>query len=214
MPPIPGRRRPDARWPGWMGDRPADGVRVVELTVGGPIYRRMKTASVQPIRSPILLAAAVVLAVLSAGPALADCTEAAQPKVNWRRCSLQGQTLTGADLSGAMLRDATFQRATLGEAKLTGADGYRAKFISVTAPGAVFDKARLIEADFTRANLTGASFREADLRNAKMVGASLARADLTGAKLSGTDLRDADLSGARWTDGTHICAESSVGQCN
>ncbi|SMF71347.1 Pentapeptide repeat-containing protein [Azospirillum oryzae] len=201
-----------------MGLRPAGCVRVVELTVAGPIYRRMKTASVQPIhsrlRSGILAAAAAVLAVLSAAPALADCTEAAQPKVNWRRCSLEGQTLTGVDLSGAMLRDATFQRATLGEAKLTDADGYRAKFISATAPGAVFDKARLIEADFTRADLTGASFREADLRNAKMVGASLARADLTGARLSGTDLRHADLSGARWTDGTHICAESSVGQCN
>ncbi|WP_083897377.1 pentapeptide repeat-containing protein [Azospirillum sp. B506] len=166
------------------------------------------------IRSGILAAVAAVPMVFSVGSALADCTEAARPTVNWRRCSLEGQMLTGVDLSGAMLRDASFQRATLGEAKLTDADGYRAKFISATAPGAVFDRARLIEADFTRADLTGASFREADLRNAKMVGASLARADLTGAKLSGTDLRHADLSGARWTDGKHVCAESSVGQCN
>lgn len=191
---------------------------MVELAGGAPIYRGMRTAPVLPIRSRvrsgILAAAATVLTILATGQALADCTEAAQPKVNWRRCSLEGQTLTGVDLSGAMLRDSSFQRATLGEAKLVDADGYRAKFISTTAPGAVFDRARLIEADFTRADLTGASFREADLRNAKMVGASLARADLTGAKLSGTDLRHADLSGARWTDGKHVCAESSVGQCN
>lgn len=190
----------------------------VESAADVPIYRSMRHASAWPPRFNPLLSALAVLVTLAAGvaagPALAECTDAAEPKVNWRRCSLQGQTLTGVDLSGAMLRDATFQRASLGQAKLTEADGYRAKFISATAPGAVFDGARLIEADFTRADLTGASFRDADLRNAKMVGASLARADFTGARISGTDLRQADLSGARWTDGTHICAESSVGQCN
>ena len=174
----------------------------------------MKNAFVARLCSAPLLAAVAVVTIFSAGPALAACTEAAQPKVNWRRCAMEGQTLTGVDLSGAMLRDATFQRANLGQAKLTDSDGYRARFVSSTAPGAIFDGARLIEADFTRANLAGASFRDADLRNAKMVGASLVRADLTGARLSGTDLSNADLSGARWTDGKHICAESSIGQCN
>uniref|UniRef100_UPI001955295A pentapeptide repeat-containing protein n=1 Tax=Methylobacterium sp. B34 TaxID=95563 RepID=UPI001955295A len=111
------------------------------------IYRRMTTASVPPARtgpwSGIRPAAAAVLILLAAGPALADCTEAAQPKVNWRRCSLEGQTLTGVNLGGAMLRDTTFQRATLGQATLADADGYRAKFISASAPAAVFDRARL-----------------------------------------------------------------------
>lgn len=161
---------------------------------------------------PFALAALAFLSL--SAPALAECTDPAQPQVTWRRCSFEGQAMPGVNLTGAMLRDTTFQRSNLAKADLGEADGYRAKFISVTAPGARFDGARLIEADFTRADLSGASFRAVDLRNAKMVGATLVDADFTGAKLGGTDFRHADLSGARWIDGTRLCAKGSVGQCN
>lgn len=160
-------------------------------------------------------AAVLFLALMSlSGPALAGCTDHAQPKVVWRRCSFEGQAMPGVILAGAALRDTTFQRANLSGADFSDADAYRAKFISVLAPGARFDRARLIEADFTRADLAGASFRDADLRNAKLVGVSLLNADLTGAKLGGSDLQHADLSGARWVDGTRLCANGSIGQCN
>lgn len=146
--------------------------------------------------------------------ALAGCTDPATPEVNWRRCFHDGRPLVGVDLTKAQLRDATFQRSDLTRANLTGADAYRAKFVSATLPQVVFDGARLIEADFTRADLTAASLRGADLRNAKLVGADLRGADLTGARLEGTDLRNANLSMAVWLDGTRVCAEGSVGQCN
>ena len=174
-----------------------------------------------PVSSPIssgmnrivVIAAALGAALLSAAPALAECTDPAQPKVNWRRCYFDGRDLGGVDLSGAMLRDTTFQRAKLKVANLSEADRYRAKFVSADLPQVNFAGARLIEADFTRADLTGAVFREADLRNAKLVNAVLKGADFTGARLGGADLRHADLSGATWIDGKRVCAENSVGQC-
>jgi uncharacterized protein YjbI with pentapeptide repeats len=157
---------------------------------------------------------AAVLLALSAQTALAACTEFPEPGGNWRRCYHDGRDLTGVNLEGAMLRDATFQRSAMKGANLSQVDGYRAKFVSATMTGVRFDHARLIEADLTRADLTGASFVETDLRNAKLVNAILRDANLTGAKVQGTDFRNADLSGATWVDGSRKCAEQSIGQCN
>lgn len=161
-----------------------------------------------------LLAAALLLVCALPLPAAADCADPPSPKVNWRRCYFDGQDLASAKLPESMLRDATFQRATISGADLSRSDGYRAKFVSATGRETRFDHARLIEADFTRADLAGASFREADLRNARFFGAILKKADFTGAKLSGTDFVNADLTGAVWVDGSRICADNSIGQCN
>ena len=159
-------------------------------------------------------ALAAVLLALSAQPALAACTEFPEPGVNWRRCYHDGRDLTGVNLEGAMLRDATFQRSVMKGANLSQVDGYRAKFVSATMTGVKFDQARLIEADLTRVDLTGASLVETDLRNAKLVNAILRDTNLTSARIDGTDFRNADLSGATWIDGSRKCAEQSIGQCN
>jgi len=153
--------------------------------------------------------------VMSAGPgtARADCTDFPQPDVNWRRCYHDGRVLQGVNLTGAMLRDTTFQRSDLSYAVLKDADAYRAKFVSAKLVQTVFDGARLMEADLTRADLSGASLRGTDLRYAKLVFADLSGADLTGAELRRTDLRNADLSGATWIDGQHVCGEGSIGLC-
>lgn len=156
----------------------------------------------------------LAVALLSAAPALAGCTDPAAAEVNWRRCYLDGRDLPRADLRGAMLRDATFQRAMLEGANLANADAYRAKFVSADMKGAILDGARLIEADLTRAVLDGGTAKGADLRNAKLVGVSLVEVDLTGAQLGGADLRNADLSRAIWVDGKRVCAPNSIGQCN
>lgn len=159
------------------------------------------------------LMALLLLALAAAGPAWADCTDFPQPGVNWRRCYHDERVLQGVDLTGAMLRDATFQRSDLSYAVLKEADAFRAKFVSATLVHVVLDGARLMEADLTRANLSGASLRGTDLRYAKLVFADLTGADLTGAELRRTDLRNADLSGATWIDGKRICGAGSIGQC-
>ncbi len=147
-------------------------------------------------------------------PAVAACTDPAEPGVNWRRCYQDSQDLSGADLSNAMLREATFQRSVLRDVNLTGADAFRSKFISADLSNATLTSTRFFEADLTKAILVGADLSEADLRTARLVGANLTDADLTGARLSGADLRRADLSGATWVDGTRICRAGSIGQCN
>ena len=161
-----------------------------------------------------VLVLAMLIGLPLAGPALADCTDPAAPEVDWRRCYHDDRALIGVDLTGAHMRDATFQRTILDGSNLTAVDAYRGKFISASMIGVRLDEARLIEADLTKADLTDASLRETDLRSARLVNAVLRGADLTGALLEGTVLRNADLSGAIWIDGERVCAEGSIGQCN
>ncbi len=144
----------------------------------------------------------------------AACSDPAGPGVNWRRCYQDGRDLSNVDLTGAELRDATFQRSTLNETIFDEVDAYRAKFISADIIGASFRGARLTEADFTRSDLTGTDFTDADLRNARLINTTLVEVNFTGARLGSADLRNADLSGATWIDGERTCREGSIGQCN
>jgi uncharacterized protein YjbI with pentapeptide repeats len=60
---------------------------------------------------------------LSVPDAIAACTDAAVPEVQWRRCLLDGSDLSGADLSGGDLRDTSLKRANLTGANLSGIQG-------------------------------------------------------------------------------------------
>jgi uncharacterized protein YjbI with pentapeptide repeats len=164
----------------------------------------------QPLRTFTLAA----LFVSVGGAALADCSAVAQPGVQWRRCVQDAQDLREADLTGATLRDASFNRADLSNANLTGVDGRRTRFISATMQNTVLDRANLVRADFTNAELSGASLKNADLTSAKLFRANLTGADFTGARLNNTDLHHAVLDNAIWIDGVTICAEGSIGQCH
>jgi uncharacterized protein YjbI with pentapeptide repeats len=158
----------------------------------------------------------LVLAALAVGgaPARAACTDVAAPKVDWRRCTLDAGDYANRNLSGAELRDASFNFSNLAGADLTDADAYHGKFLSTNLKGARLDRATLSEADFTRADLTGASLVRADLRRARFFRANLRDADFTGAQMGGADLLNADLSGALWLDGKRRCGAGSIGQCN
>jgi uncharacterized protein YjbI with pentapeptide repeats len=151
--------------------------------------------------------------LLVAVPAEAACTDVAAPKVDWRRCTLDGGDYAGRKLNGAELRDASFSLANLAGADLSDGDAYHAKFLSTNLKGARLDRANLSEADFTRADLTGASLADADLRRAHFFRANLRDANLTGAQMTGADLLNADLSGALWIDGKRRCGAGSIGQC-
>ncbi len=144
----------------------------------------------------------------------ADCNAPAATSVDWQRCYADERDLSGHILTGARLRETSFQRAILNGVKLDKVDAYRARFVSAVMAGAHMDGGQFMEVDFTKADLSGASLRDTDLRRAKFFRASLRGADLTGAKTGGTDFFNADLSGARWTDGIKVCAEGSLGQCN
>jgi uncharacterized protein YjbI with pentapeptide repeats len=160
------------------------------------------------------LIAPVLVLFAAAEPALANCSDVAQPGVYWRRCALDGQDLRDADLTGATLRDSTFNRADLSGANLTGIDGRRARFVSTNMRGTVLDEAQLARAEFTNADLSGASLRKADLTMARMFRANLREADFTGARISGLDLHNAQLGGATWVDGVTVCTENSIGTCH
>ena len=162
---------------------------------------------------PMLVRTVILFLVGFAGSAAAFCTDAAAPGVEWNRCLFDERNMPGVNLAGAKIRSSSFKRAGLDKADFSGAIASRAKFISAELRGARFDKARLNEADFTKADLRGAVFKEADLRRARFFRARLEGADFTGARLQQTDFFDADLSGAVWTDGKHVCAPGSVGQC-
>lgn len=161
----------------------------------------------------VLILAAIVL-IRPSGLLAADCTQPAAPGVDWQRCYMDGRDFSRHDLSGARLRETSFQRARLVETVLSKVDGYRVRFVSAVLTGARLDDGLFSDADFTKADLGGASLARADLRRARFYHASLRGADLTGAKTLGAELLNADLSGARWTDGKTICAEGSLGQCN
>jgi uncharacterized protein YjbI with pentapeptide repeats len=156
----------------------------------------------------------LVAPLIGAAPALAACTDSASPKVEWRRCVLDGGDLAKANFPNSNLREASFAFANLAGADLSGAEAFHAKFLNGNLKGAHLDHAVLTEADFTRADLTGASLAQADLRRAHFFRAILRDADLSNAQMNGADLLNADLSGALWTDGKRRCAAGSIGQCN
>ncbi|MEO1019104.1 MAG: pentapeptide repeat-containing protein [Pseudomonadota bacterium] len=153
------------------------------------------------------------LTILFASTAYAACTDAPGPGVQWRRCLLDGIELQRLDLSGAVLRDASFKRSNLAGSDLSDVDARRAKFVTTELQATNLDNANLELADFTRANLADATLVNASLRRARFFRANLAGADLTGAIIVGADLLHADLTGATWIDGLTVCGPGSLGTC-
>ena len=110
--------------------------------------------------------------------------------------------LSGADLSGADLRDVdisgwTFTGTNLRDADLSGANLVGAEFDDADLSGADLSGANLRFADLRGADLSGANLTDANLRNA-----NLGNANLSGANLTDASLRDANLSGANLADVT------------
>ena len=133
---------------------------------------------------------------------LRDCLSAAQPKVDWSRCKMEGVQLDRANLQGAQLRETILNGASLQQANLKDADLSYAELN--------FSNLRL--ADVSGALLLGASLRGANLVNANLRGANLSYADFSGADLSSANLEGAILDNAIWIDESR-CAPRSLGRC-
>src|SRR3990170_8604586 len=107
------------------------------------------------------------------------------------------ENLSGANLSGADLRDADLSGADLRDADLSGANLSGADLSGADLRGANLSGADLSGADLRDADLSGANLSGADLRGAYLSGANLSGADLSGAYLRGANLSGANLSDAK-----------------
>jgi len=109
---------------------------------------------------------------------------------------LTDETLHGAYLIFANLREADLSGANLLRANLRRADLSGANLLNANLRGADLREADLYSADLCEADLRGANLREADLPGADLYEANLPGADLRGANLNSANLLQADLSEA------------------
>ena len=119
---------------------------------------------------------------------------------NLRKAKLEGENLSGFNLSGVDLEKAKLRGADLRGANLARAKLHKADLRGVQLCGASLRHADLNKTDLRRADLRGADLRGADLEKTKLEEARLQKADLRGAKVrkvnaSRTDLRGANLRG-------------------
>jgi uncharacterized protein YjbI with pentapeptide repeats len=110
---------------------------------------------------------------------------------------LRDAKLSGADLHIGILRGANLTHADLRDAKLTYADLRYADLSHADLSGANLNVANVANADLSGANLRGANLRHgANLSDAYLSRADLSYADLRGANLSRANLSGVDLSHA------------------
>jgi hypothetical protein len=116
--------------------------------------------------------------------------------------ALDAAELTGVDLSGAILADASLRYADLGGGDLSGTFLYKANLNhanleNANLSGSNLGRASLYMACLSGSDLSGASCHRANLCEADLRGANLSRADLTMSNLVEADLSGADLTGCQ-----------------
>ena len=130
------------------------------------------------MKSPILVASALLTTISLAEPALSANSEHIRQLLATKQCQdcdLSGAGLVLANLSGANLRGANLSGANLSRANLSGAD----------LTGANLNGSSLFGANLSGVKLSQADLSVADLRNTYLVNAELATANLSGANLQG-----------------------------
>lgn len=144
-------------------------------------------------------------------------------KIDLQDTMMEGISLRGADLTGAILNriDATsgiFSSAQMNGARLDRAKASNASFVHADMECLRAEKAEFLGTDFTGARLRGADLQDCDFGIANLTNTDLSRADLRGANLKATlngtiftranleradlrhvDLRTTILRGARLT---------------
>jgi BTB/POZ domain-containing protein KCTD9 len=133
-------------------------------------------------------------------------TEAYLSGANLTGALLKSSDMWGSDLSGALLGGADLRASNIGGANLENAilehaDLSEADLRGANLKDADLERANLEEADLRGVNLIGADLQYATLRNANLerctlIGANLRGVDLQGANLSRCLLEGANLEGA------------------
>lgn len=159
-------------------------------------------------RSPLVIVAAVVIAMFSSPSAQAVSASDFKPGA-----TISGVVLNGLDLSGKDLRGITLNKVTLKNVNFTRANLSGATVTASTLDGADFSYATLNNANFTGAkipagrfkyiNATGLSLKKCQcnyamftsftLAQGSLAGASLKLATMQGARFTGTDFTGAQL---------------------
>ena len=137
-----------------------------------------------------------------------DLSKANLWKAQFPWSDLEGANFRFANLTGANLSRVNLKRASLRGAELSGADLTRANLTV-----ADLTRADLTNANLRGANLSGATLSGANLRRANLEDADLTRADLSGAGLSGAILWGADLTNADLTDAKDLTQEQLNSAC-
>ena len=129
----------------------------------------------------------------------------------WLNADLTGASFHRANLSQAVLRQATIDGADFTSANLWGAglDGLnlaaarfeQARFADATLVGCSLDGVELPAAHCPGANFTNATFTGASMPGANLFAANLRGCGLADVDWEGADLRDADLRGAVFSMG-------------
>jgi uncharacterized protein YjbI with pentapeptide repeats len=114
--------------------------------------------------------------------------------------NLSGAVLEKADLSRVTAGGSRFDSAHLAEATFVKAELSGANFECASASAARFEKSTLRDASFERAVLRGAKFDQASAVRSRFVGADLRETSWWKTTLQGADLSGTDLHGARFAD--------------
>jgi uncharacterized protein YjbI with pentapeptide repeats len=128
------------------------------------------------------------ISILHSIAKLTSCFEAPTQKIDWSNCKMihteiHFTDLTGANLSGTVVKNALFYDVNLSGANLQNSDLSEGNFAYSKLSGADLRGADLRNIDFYHANLSGA-----DLRGTNLLGAKLSGVNFSNAKLSGLDL--------------------------
>ena len=154
-----------------------------------------------------------------AGQAMAACSDAAEPEVDWNGCRkrnliISGQDFTNAnlsrvDFSSSDLRDvnvagADVSKSNLVRSSLKGAQGQGADFSNVVAARTDFSQADFSKADFSKAETTRVDFSQtnlsgSDLSKAEFPRAKFEDADLTGVNFDNTNLARSDFRDVKFS---------------
>jgi len=148
-------------------------------------------------------------------PALAGCSDFAEPGVNWEKCKkrnviISGTDLTGAnmsksdmgasDLRNAILNGSNFKKAILLRASLNGSSAKGTNFEGIIASRVDFRSTNIEDANFQKSEISRADFSDSTLKNIDFSKAELPRVKFENASLTNVMFQNTNLARANFSN--------------
>ncbi len=134
-----------------------------------------------------LIAPALPLAIFVT-PALAECSDSPDKKVDWQGCRKRNLMLTDTNLEDANLKETNFTSTDMRNSHFDKADFYKAVLIRVA-----FDDSSAKNANFEKAIGYRVSFRRTDLTDANFKKSEMQRVDFSGSRLTNVDFSKSEV---------------------